>query len=138
MPTDLSTCTEKDKQYSLQKKAAAENQSTSHEIEGKQITATEKEFTLFLKNSRVQVDINNAGKSKEMEVELPEQNRLLQIYFDNDDGLKIDNTNPSQKVESFTDYSWKEIKLDHSKLPQYYMKLSKIRLTGNYAKHLIG
>lgn len=131
VPTDLSKYLDNDKLHLLQKKAAVKNQSTSDETEGKHDFTTESDdLTLFIKNSRVQLNVNNARQMKEVEVKLPEQNKSLQINFDYDDGMKIDDTNPSQKIESMTEYTWKEVKLDYSKLPEYYMKLSKIRLTG--------
>ena len=38
--------------------------------------------------------------------------------------------NPAYQVESLTDTLWKEITLDVFKLPDYYRRLSKARLTG--------
>lgn len=87
-------------------------------------------FTVFLKDSFVTLDINNASKNTEFQVELPDDKKVLVVNLDYNDGLKIDSTSPSHNVESVAEFTWREVKLDYSKLPQYYLKLSKIRLTG--------
>lgn len=88
------------------------------------------DFTVFLKDSFVTLDINNVKKKTGFEVNLPDKKEVLVVNLDYNDGLKIDSTSPSQNVESVAEFTWREVKLDYSKLLQYYLKLSKIRLTG--------
>lgn len=41
----------------------------------------------------------------------------------------VNSDESSKKIDNAEDKSWRSIKLDYTKLPQYYLKLSKIRLT---------
>ncbi|KAL4241115.1 Protoheme IX farnesyltransferase [Mactra antiquata] len=90
------------------------------------------EFTVYLKQSSITLNINKKvdKKEKEYEVPIPNQDKIVKLSFDHDSGIKIDSTNPAANVETVSELTWREVKLDVSKLPQYYMNLSKIRLTG--------
>lgn len=132
VPTNLSKYRDQDKLHVVQ---AAENQSTSDkQPETTTITPEDniQDFTIFVKDCGVKLDVKNAAKAQDVQVKLADQKKLLHLNFDYDNGLKIDSTSPSEHVESLSEYTWREIKLDSSKLPEYYLKLSKIRLTGQY------
>lgn len=89
------------------------------------------DFTVFLKESSVTLNVNNGvNKKKELEVSIPNQDKVVKLTFDYGDALKIDKTNPAVNIESVSELTWREMKMDYAKLPQYYMNLSKIRLTG--------
>ncbi|WAQ97019.1 COX10-like protein [Mya arenaria] len=98
-------------------------------------SATDKDSTfdddlfLYIKKSSVTVDINKSS-SKPIEVNVKDRDETLEINLDYVEELEMDNTNPAQNIESITEVLWRETKLDYNKLPEYYMKLSKIRLTG--------
>lgn len=131
VPTDLSKY--RDQKIKSDQIQSADDQPTSDKQSRVTYAATEgntQDFTIFFKNSGVKVNVQNATKPKEVEVKLSDQKKLLQLNFDYNDGLKIDSTSPSEHVESLSEYTWREVKLDYSKLPEYYLKLSKIRLTG--------
>ncbi|XP_045213349.2 protoheme IX farnesyltransferase, mitochondrial-like [Mercenaria mercenaria] len=133
VPSDLSKFRDQNQFHSVTKQAAVNSETTSKKLkEGSNIPTESdtQDFTIFLKHCGVKLDVDNGRQTKEVEVKLPDEKKLLQLYFDYDDGLKIDSTSPSKHVESVSEYTWREVKLDYSKLPQYYMKLSKIRLTG--------
>jgi len=41
-----------------------------------------------------------------------------------------DQTNPGKRIDSIDEYQWQEMVVDVRKLPNHYLMLSKIRLTG--------
>lgn len=61
--------------------------------------------------------------------ELIQQDRVSPDTLDKERQL----SSPGLLRESVLDYKWGEQKLELSQLPDYYKRLSKIRLTGNYA-----
>lgn len=56
---------------------------------------------------------------------------LVNVEFSQDSVKNNDIESEVVQVESMDDVSWKEVRIDHSKLRQHYMRLAKIRLTGN-------
>lgn len=40
-----------------------------------------------------------------------------------------DQTNPGKRIDSLDEFQWQEVVVDLHKLPNYYLMLSKIRLT---------
>ena len=75
------------------------------------------------------VNVKKTDKKKSVVVEFPEKSEVIQINLDPIYKL-IDETSPSKKLESISELAGTEVKLDITKLPEYYMKLSKVRLTG--------
>jgi len=85
---------------------------------------------MFIRDLSLAVDLKDTDeKSKNVSVQIPNQERLVEISFDYQEGV-LDNYSPSKAIGSVTERLWKEAALDYKKLPSYYMKLSKARLTG--------
>ena len=76
----------------------------------------EKEFTLFIPKRDELIDVR-----------LKDQSLIDAIKKDLE---KVEAADADPKLGSIDELIWQEIKLDVSKLPLYYMQLSKIRLTG--------
>lgn len=85
---------------------------------------------VFIRDLSLAVDLKESDKErKNVALRIPNSKQLVEITFDFEDGT-LDNTSPSKAIGSVTERLWKEVALDYKKLPQYYMKLSKARLTG--------
>ncbi|XP_052262867.1 protoheme IX farnesyltransferase, mitochondrial-like [Dreissena polymorpha] len=89
------------------------------------------EVFLYIRKSSITVDFNkNVKLTKPIHVRSPRGKETLVIDLDYEEEVEVDNTNPGQNIESINEVLWRDTRLDYKKLPQYYMKLSKIRLTG--------
>jgi len=113
------------------------NQSKDNKAIGRQKPVDDDVF-LYIRKGSYTVDIDKTLLSRTpVEVKLKERNETLVINLDYVEELELDKTNPAQNVESITEFVWLDTKLDYKKLPEYYMKLSKIRLTGMFLATLI-
>lgn len=85
-------------------------------------------FSLHFPKSSVILNIDIKSDAKEVSFHLPDSSSIINVNLD--DTVPVDETNPSQNIESVDDRLWHDVTIDRSKLLQYYLKLSKIRLTG--------
>ncbi|XP_064605220.1 protoheme IX farnesyltransferase, mitochondrial-like isoform X2 [Liolophura sinensis] len=85
--------------------------------------------TLFIRKTGSLIDFRVDEKAEPLSVYLPYSNQLISLE-------KPSKTNtssgeePKTELESIEELMWKSQQIDVKKLPKYYMKLSKIRLTG--------
>ena len=87
-------------------------------------------FSLHFPKSSVILNIDIKSDAKEVSFHLPDSSSIINVNLD--DTVPVDETNPSQNIESVDDRLWHDVTIDRSKLLQYYLKLSKIRLTGKF------
>ena len=84
-------------------------------------------FSLHFPKSSVILNVDIKSDAKEVSFHIPNTSSIINVKLDN---IPVDETNPSQNIESVDDRFWYVVKLDKRKLLQYYLMLSKIRLTG--------
>lgn len=87
-----------------------------------------KHFSLHFPKSAVILNIDAKTSTKEVSFHIPNAASIINVNID--DIVPVDETNPSQNIESVEERLWHEAKIDRNKLLQHYLKLSKIRLTG--------
>ena len=92
--------------------------------------ATMKHFSLHFAKSAVILNIDAPHSAKEVSFHIPDASSIINVKLD--DAVSVDETNPSQIIESVEEHLWQEVTIDSSKLLQHYLKLSKIRLTGKF------
>lgn len=106
------------------------SQSSQQLTEKEQVLKNLKQPFVFIRDLSLAVDLKEADKErKNVALRIPNSEQLVEITFDFEDGT-LDNTSPSKAIGSVTERLWKEAALDYKKLPQYYLMLSKARLTG--------
>ena len=84
-------------------------------------------FSLHFPKSSVILNVDIKSDAKEVSFHIPDASSIINVKLD---AVPVDETNPSHNIESVDDRFWYEVKLDKRKLAQYYLMLSKIRLTG--------
>lgn len=89
--------------------------------------ASMRHFSLHFPKSSVILNVDIRSDAKEVSFHIPDASSIINVKLDD---VPVDETNPSQHIESVDDRFWYELKLDRRKLVQYYLMLSKIRLTG--------
>lgn len=95
-----------------------------------QIFKSDKKPFVYIRDLSLTLDLEKADqKNKQVTLHIPHRKQLYEISFDYEEMI-VDNTSPSKAIGSVTERLWKEVTLDYQKLPQYYLKLSKARLTG--------
>lgn len=93
-------------------------------------------LTLFVKKSKTLIMLDEI--SEKFTVTFPKSEDTLTIDIGPEDYAKLKSMmekdkreqSPAHNLESITECIWQEMKTDNNKLMQYYLKLSKIRLTG--------
>ncbi|KAL3877280.1 hypothetical protein ACJMK2_035012, partial [Sinanodonta woodiana] len=100
-----------------------------------------KNFTMFVKDSNLALHVNVTDSKQGFSIHLPFIKNLVTVDVDTNIAIKKNGKSeetknndeqikPPKYISSGTVYGWREQKLELDKLPHYYMKLSKIRLTG--------
>lgn len=92
---------------------------------------TVKQPFVYIRDLSLAIDLNKTEKKfKNVALHIPHRRELVELNIDYEDEMIVDNTSPSKAIGSVTERLWRETTLDIKKLPQYYLKLSKARLTG--------
>ncbi|KAK3600891.1 hypothetical protein CHS0354_019244 [Potamilus streckersoni] len=100
-----------------------------------------KNFTVFVKDSNLALDVTVTDQKQEFSIHLPFLKNLVNVNVDKNEAIRKNGksgetksndkqVNPPKYISSGTVYGCREQKLELDKLPHYYMRLSKIRLTG--------
>ena len=100
----------------------------------------DKNVTLFLKESQKVFDVSLETKPHELTIFLPKSDEVISVDFnkkrewtralETETGDARDVAAEDPSMESLDELMWKEQKIDIKQLPQLYLRLSKIRLTG--------
>ena len=85
-------------------------------------------FSLHFPKSSVILNIDAKARTTEVTFHIPDASSIINVNLDT--AVPVDDTNPSQHIESVEERMWHEVTIDKNKLLQHYLKLSKIRLTG--------
>lgn len=91
--------------------------------------------TLFIRKTGSLIDFRVDEKAEPLSVYLPHSNQLISLEMPSKTNTSSTGEDPKTEMESIEELMWKSQEIDVKKLPKYYMKLSKIRLTGN--KHTV-
>ena len=125
---------------SLDKLVGSDSGDPSSQKIGSSNTSRGESIAVFHKTSRRLIDINLKKGDTHVSLHFNKSQELVHVTFR--DKFKADIIEAIKKAEeqdklegepgvkSISEVMWKEMKLDYKKLPDHYMRLAKIRLTG--------
>ena len=93
----------------------------------------DKNFTLFHKPTKHAIDVKGShGPGQDVTLHFQGSNKTINFAFKDSKVLSNEDEKADEKpsMESIDEHKWKPVQLDYKKLPDYYLKLAKVRLTG--------